>query len=593
MKKRSEIEEKYKWDLTKYCKSEADFFVRLENLEKKFDNLAKFSGKLSDDKSLLECLQFDSEISKEFEALAVYGELCESTDVTNQKANEMCEKISLVGANYNKVSTLISTEIDKFSTNRLKNLIQNAKFKDFSRMFEKVLRAKKHTLSKKEELLLSNISEVMGESSNVFDKFSNGDLKFDDIKDEKGKSHPLSPALYGFYIKGKDRTLRKNAREELLKKYKQFAHTISVNYIANVKEDCVLAKIRKFDSALSASIFAEEASEKVYKKLIEIVRQNLDIPQKYLSLKRKTLGFDKLFSYDVFAPAGKIDRKFTYDEAIEVIKSAVAPLGEDYVKLIQKAKDERWIDVYPNENKCDGAFSTDAYMANPVVLTNFNGTIQDVFDLAHELGHAIHSYFSSQNQPFELSHYVIYVAEVASQTNEMLLFRYFLKNAKSTQEKLYFYETFFNLVYGAIFRQVMFAEFEQFSHETYEKQIPLTKELLCEKFAALSQEYDGKEVQKDELSQYAWMRIHHFYRAFYVYKYAIGLICAIKLSSQLCDDKNFKNIYKKFLSAGSTKDPISILKDATCDLTKDKIYEDAFSVCREILKDWDKELKSV
>lgn len=593
MKKRSEIEEKYKWDLSKYCKDEADFYLRIEKLEKKFVELAKFSGKLSDDEILLKCLKFDSEISKEFEVLAVYAELCETTDVTSQKANEMCEKVSLVGANYNKVSTLISTEIDKFSSKRLKNLIKNVKFKNFSRLFEGVLRSKKHTLSKKEEILLSNISEAMGESSNVFDKFSNGDLKFDDIKDEKGKSHPLSPSLYGLYIKSTDRTLRKNAREELLKKYKRFAHTISANYIANVKEDCVLAKIRKFDSSLSASIFAEEASEEVYKKLVEIVKQNLDIPQKYLSLKKKTLGYDKLFSYDVFAPVGKVNKKFSYDEAIELIKSAVAPLGDDYVNLIQKAKDERWIDVYPNENKYDGAFSTDAYVANPVVLTNFNGTIQDVFDLAHELGHALHSHFSTTNQPFELSHYVIYVAEVASQTNEMLLFRYLLKNAKSTQEKIYFYESFFKLVYGAIFRQVMFAEFEQFSHETYEKQIPLTKELLCEKFGALLCEYDGKIVQKDELSQYAWMRIHHFYRAFYVYKYAIGLICAIKLSSKLESDKNFKNIYKKFLSAGCTKDPISILKDATCDLTKDEIYDEAFEVCYEVLGDWEETLKRV
>ena len=213
MKKRSEIEEKFKWDLSKYCKNETDFFSRIEKLEKKFVELSKFSGKLSDDETLLKCLKFDSEISKEFEALAVYAELCESTDVTNQKANEMCEKISLVGANLNKVSTLISTEIDKFSAKKLKNLIKNDKFKNFSRMFEGVLRAKKHTLSKKEEMLLSNLSEAMGESSNVFDKFSNGDLKFDDIKDEKGKSHPLSPALYGLYIKGTDRTLRKNARE--------------------------------------------------------------------------------------------------------------------------------------------------------------------------------------------------------------------------------------------------------------------------------------------------------------------------------------------------------------------------------------------
>lgn len=587
MNSRAEIEEKYKWDLSKFCKSDDDFYQRLEKLEKRIPEFAQYEGKLKNDELLFQCLEKDCEFGKEFSLIGIYAALKLCEDNANRKANEMNEKFSFVAVKLSNATAFIGVEVTKLPVAKLKELQKNEKFKNYKRYFEAVLKEKKHTLSKKEELLLTKMSECIGNESSTFDKFADVDLKFADVVDSNGKKYELNQSNYYVYFESADRVLRENTYKELNGRYGKYIHFLASNYINNVRTDCVEAKIRKYKSALSSAIETEEASEKVYSLLVKKVRDNLDVQHDYFEIKRKMLGLDQFAIYDNAAPVcSNLHKKYTYDEAIELIKQAVTPLGEKYVKLIDKAKNERWIDVYPNKNKDSGAFSNSTYGATPVVLTNFEGNLESVFTLAHELGHAMHSYLSSENQPYQTHSYVIFVAEVASTTNEMLLLRYLLGKAKTREEKIFYYDHFLRQAKSTIYRQTMFAEFEQFAHETYEKEIPLSSDLLCEEYRNLNEIYFGKNVELVVEIQYEWARIPHFYRSFYVYKYATGLICAIKISNALLRDKKYAQKYLTFLSSGCVKDPISLLKIADCDLTKQSTYDEAFAVCREFVNKW-------
>ncbi len=592
MKERSEIEERYKWDLSKFCANDESFYERLEKVDKQIKDFKKYEGKLADENMVFECLEKEMKLLKEFSLIAVYAHLRQCENNADRNANEMNEKLVYVSSRFSNETAFIVVEITKLPAQKIKSMQQNPRFKNYVRFFEAILRDKKHTLSKKEELLISRISECMGGSSSTFDKFSDVDLKFNDILDSKGKAHKLNQSNYSIYRESLDRELRKNAFKEMNGAFGRNIHFIANNYINNVREDCVFAKVRKHKSALSGAIFAEEASEQVYNLLIEKVRENMDVCYDYFEIKRKMLGLDKFAIYDTFTPVvHSLNFKFTYDEAIEVIKEAVSVMGKDYVALIDRAKNERWIDVMPNTNKDSGAFSTGTYGATPVVLTNFEGNLESVFTLAHELGHAMHTYLSNEHQPIQTSDYVIFVAEVASTTNEMLLLNYFIKKAKTAKEKMYFYDYFLSQARATIYRQTMFAEFEEFAHAEYEKEKPLSAELLSDKYEELNNFYFGKRVMQIPEMKYEWARIPHFYRSFYVYKYATGLISAIRISNKILSDKDFAKKYIKFLSSGCSKDPISLLKIAECDLTKKETFDESFAVCHRFVEDWKKLLK--
>lgn len=589
MKNRSEIEEKYKWDLTKFCKNNEDFHIRLKKLEKEIEEFKKYEGKLkTSDTLLFECLEKESQFSKELSLIYTYAHLYKCGDNINMEANEMYEKISRFLNIASTKTVFIGVEISKFSNEKLKSLMSEAKFKNYRRMFGLTLREKKHTLSKKEELLLSKTSEFSGGYSENFDKFADTDLTFGEIEDSNHKKHTLTQSNFVLFAESEDRKLRENAFRRMNGRFGEFVNTLANNYIFDVKATSFYAKARKFSTSLTASIFFEEASEKVYNLLIKKVRENVKILEDFFEIKRKILKIDKISIFDTFAPVvTELKKKFSYEEAISLIKEGVKVLGEDYLKLIDRAVKERWIDVYPNKNKDSGAFSTGAYGATPVVLTNFEGNLESVFTLAHELGHAMHTYFSEKNEPYQTSDYTIFVAEVASTTNEMLLLRYLLKNAKTNKEKVYYLDHFLVQVRSTIFRQTMFAEFEEYAHKTYEEGTPLTWQLLCEKYYKLNEFYHGKNVELIDEIKYEWLRIPHFYSPFYVYKYSTGLICAINLSNRLFSgDKTTISKYIKFLSSGSSKDPITLLRECDCDLEKEEIYDEVFKVCQDFVNDW-------
>ncbi len=588
MKERIEIEDKYKWNLSSYCKNDEDYYTRVEKLRPYIEKIKSFEGKLDNDDMLLSCWEMLDEFYYNAGFVECYVSYRCDEDQRDSKTSEMEQKLSKILTSFGEASSYISPEIATFSLEKLENLKKNPNFSKYIPYIDDYIREKGHILSKEVENFISGMGDFLGSNSEVYRKYIDADATFADAENSKGEKLPLNSANMAQYLQSTDRKLRETAFINTHEEYGRHINFISSNYIASVKQDCFFAKKRNFPSALSKSIYREEASETVYKKLIEKVRENVDIVHDYFAIKANLLGLGDFAFYDKFAPVGKeSDEAITYENAIQMVCSAVKPLGEQYVALVKRAANERWIDVYPNKGKRSGAYSCSVYDANPVVLLNFDDKKNYVSTIAHELGHALHSYYSNQSQPFQTANYVIFVAEVASTVNEMLLWRYNMKHCASKEEKIKLYDELFEMVNSTIFRQTMFSEFEALAHEMEEREDPLTKDGLCNKYFELNKYYYGDKIVLPECLKYEWARIPHFYRPFYVYKYATGLICALNLSKKIAEgDSEATAKYIEFLSSGSKYDPIKLLTIAGVNLEEDKSFDEVFAWLREILEDF-------
>ena len=586
MKKREEIDEQYKWDLSILCKDNQEFYEKISKINDFLPKIKAFEGKLNNKDTILEYLKLDEEYSRYVEPLILYSHLKSSEVLSDNERAEMREKLSHILNNISIETSFVSSELSKLPNELLDDIISDKRFVDYNRVFEDIKRNKKHTLSKKEEKLLSGMNFLGGFSSNM-DMLSDVDFKFGSVKDSNGKSYELNHASYSSLVRSADRKLRKSAMEKMNGKYGEFINTLANNYINDVKADCYFAKVRKYKSALERELNGEEIDKQVYDMLIKQVSGNLELLFSYFDVKKGLLGVNKMYIYDTMADVGKIsDKKYTYDEAIEIIKKAVAPLGEEYVSLIQRAKDERWIDVYPNVDKNSGAYETAIYDRHPYVMTNFEGDIDSVFTLAHELGHAMHSYFSNKTQSYPKAYYPIFLAEIASTTNEMLLINYLLKSTKDKNQRIALYNKLFDEVKGTIYRQTMFAEFEEKVHKLYEDGESLTKDRLCGMYYVLNKKYFG-EVKLIEQIKFEWARIPHFFNAFYVFKYATGMISAITFTNKiLSHEEGAVEKYIKFLSAGCSDNPIKILQSSGVDLLDEQTFTQCFDYLKSMLNDW-------
>lgn len=585
--KRSAVPQKYKWDLSEFAKDNEDFKNRTTNLLKYIEIFKSFEGKLSDEKNLLKVLEYSSEYAKEMILLFNYAQRKLDENLNDSKSMENLNYISQIENQISVASSFITPEVSKFSNAKLNSLMKNPKFLHFRLFFKDIIKEKPHILPKNEEKLLSGMGDFLDGFSSNHDAFSDADLKFNDVKDGKGRSHKYNQALYSKFMHSPDRELRKNTFAEENGAYGRYLNFLANNYISEVKANCYFAKIRNYQNALSHAIESEDAKIGVYNTLIQSVHKNLKLLYKYFEKKKKLLGYDKFYIYDQYAPIRKIVKKnYTFEQAISIIKKAVQPLGEEYVSLIDKAVEEKWIDVLPSEGKANGAYSAGAYGAHPVVLTNFTGDFQSVTTLAHELGHALHTYYSNLNNIFEESDYVIFVAEVASTVNEMLLRLMLLNEQDSASQKSHIIDELFTDVKGTIFRQTMFAEFEEWAHEEYEKSHPLSKDKLCEKYLQLNKLYFGKGVVLTKETQFEWARIPHFYSAFYVYKYATGLISALNIVSRILKgEEGAKQKYLNFLKSGCKKGPVELLQDAGVDLEKQQTFDEVFAFLEDLLKE--------
>lgn len=590
MQGRSQIQEKYKWDLTEYCPNLEKWEEEYNFVKDNYKKLEKYEGKLNNKETIKEFLNEEKEIGDILSRLYVFSSLKTKEDATNTKYQDLLQRISILSTEISSATSFVSVEFANLSDEMLEELSNDLDLKDYDLFFKDIIKTKKHTLSKPEEKLLSLMGDFADGFSENFDMFENADVKFEDVTNSKGEKLPLNQSTYSVYFQSEDRELRRTAIKNMNKAYGDLNYTLASNYINQVKIDCFSAKVRKHKSSLEQSLFGEEVSRDVYKTLIKSVCKNLPKFYKYYDLKRKLLKLDKIANYDMAAPTNqKFDLNYSYEQGLEIVKKACSPLGDDYIKLLDKSKEERWTDVMPNKGKDSGAFSWGCYDCHPVVLLNWTNTTDDVFTLAHELGHAMHTYHSNKAQPRQKAGYEIFVAEVASTVNEMLLCRYLLQNAKCDEEKMFCYDHILKMFRTTILRQTMFAEFEDYAHETYEQGIPLSAELLNDYYFKLNEKYFGDNVELLPEMKYEWSRIPHFYNSFYVYKYATGLISAIIISEKLFNkENNARENYIKFLSSGSIKPPVELLKIAGVNLEKEETFDLVFDIMQNYLTEYEK-----
>ena len=592
MKTRVEIDKKYKIDLKDLFKNDEEFLKEVEHLNKKIEEFEKFQGHLlDDDKTLLEFLKLDDEISAKLEVCYVYAHLNNDFDLGEKRSNEFFGKAVKL---YNKYSTNISYVIPELLQNDYKIIEkfinENKDLKQYERMLKNIFKEKSHFLSKEEERVLSVINDSFRTPENAYSKLLDADLTFESIKDENGKKVELTSSNWAKYLESKNRNVRKNAFKKFYKSYINIRNTTTELLASEVKNNNNIAKLRKYDSALSASLESNDVNPQIYNSLINHIHNNLKKTYKYWDLRKKILGVSNLHIYDTYVPMVDANEKeYSFEEAKELVLNALSILGDDYTKVLNKAFDNNWIDVFPTKNKRSGGYCTAVYNSHPYVFLNFDNRYGEVSTVAHELGYAMHYYYSIKNNNYVDYSYSIFVAEVASQVNEIILSNYMIKNSKNKQEKLFVLDELLKRFKASVIRQAMFAEFEKEIHEKEQNGVVLTSEYLNDLYYKLNKLYFGPSVEIDKEIAFEWERIPHFFYNFYVYQYSTGYIAALKIAKDIINKKeNALENYLKFLSLGCTMDPVSELKVAGVDLTKDEVYNEAFEEFEKEIEEFEK-----
>ena len=589
-KLRCEIEDKYKWDLTKIYKDEKEWQKDFDDVKEKILKVLEYKDSfLSNGKKLYEYLKYDEEVSRKLEKIYYYAHLNYDADTLDEKYKVMTNKVSDLFTKYNELSSFVVPEILKLDEEKLNTFYKDEeKLEDYRFSIENIYRFKNHTLDEEKEKMLSNLSKCLSNPEETYEALTDSDFEYDYITDEKGNKVKFNESNYSLFIKSKDRSVRKKAFEMLHNKYKKYIRTITSTYKGEVENNVVLAKIRNYDSAISASLYSDNIPVDIYDNLIKVVNDNMNVLYDYYDLKKEILSLDCLHMYDTYVEIiNKIDKKYSFDEAKEIVIDALSVLGDKYVKNLKKAFDEKWIDVYHSKGKRSGAYSSGNFDVNPYVLLNFEGTLNDVSTLAHELGHSMHTYLSCKNNPYQYSSYEIFVAEVASTVNELLLANYMLKNSKNKDEKLAIINHILDLYKATLYRQTMFAEFEKETHKLREKGEVLTSELLSNTYYNLVKKYFGPNVLCDDLIRYEWARIPHFYYNFYVYKYATGISAASYIVDGILNNKEgaLEN-YINFLKTGGSMYPLDELKIAGVNLNSKSVILSAIKTFEKYLKEF-------
>ena len=591
IKDRSMIDDKYKWDLTKIYKTNADFesdCKKVKNLiteyRKKYENHTMDNAKIFYD-SIVDEL----EIERLLEKLYSYSNLKKDEDVANTENQELRSKVVNLYDYASKNMFFTSTEMLKKDYSLIEEFYkEEPRLLEHENNLKDSFRYKKYMLSDEEEKLLSNISKAFGNDEETYGYLVDSDMTFGEIKDENGNMVELTDTNYSVYIESKNRSVRKAAFESLYNHYKQFKNTITSLFNGSINESVSMAKLRGYPSAFLASLYKDDMKESVYNTLVDTIHNNLDVYQKYYELKKEVLNLDELHLYDIYTPM--IDeggKKYSFEEAKEMVLNALSVLGDDYINNFKKIFDEKWVDVYPNKNKRGGAYSGGCYDTYPYILLNYQGSLNDVSTLAHEGGHSMHTYYTVNNQPIQYGSYPIFVAEVASTVNEILLSKYLLKTSKSKEEKLIVLNKLLELFKGTIYRQVMFSEFEKYAYDLIENDDVITSDKLCDKYYELNKLYFGKNVVVDDLIRYEWEKVPHFYYDFYVYKYATGISAACKIAEGILNnEEGALDNYLKMLKNGCRENPLNTLKIAGVDMENKEVYESAIRMFDEAIEEF-------
>lgn len=569
LKTREEIAPQYKWRLEDLFPSEDAWEQELKRLEKIVPEAARFKGTLNNMESVLEMLRFTDEISLALERLFVYARMSRDTDNACSKYVSWVDRVTSLMVRYDESTSYIRPELNDIDSELLLEWAGDARMKDYDYQLRELVRGKKHVLSDESERILALSGEIGDSYDTIYTMLSDVDLQFAPIKDETGSEQPMSHGRYRLYLESKRRDIRRQAYESMYKAYESQINTVAAIYGSSVKKDVFYTRARNFPSCRERALFGGDIPVSVYDGLLDAVGEKLPVLHDYVALRKRVLGLDDLKMYDMYVPMFEaFEGEYTFEDACSLVLEALAPLGEKYTSVLKKAFSEGWIDVYETKGKSSGAYSWGAYGTHPYMLLNFQGRLDDAFTLAHEAGHSMHSYFSDEAQSYPKAQYLIFVAEVASTVNEVLMLKHLINKTEDEAVKKYLLEFFLEQFRTTVFRQTMFAEFELIAHEHAEKGESLTREWLCETYGGLNKKYYGMSVETDQLISLEWARIPHFYRAFYVYQYATGFCAAVAIASRILKEgQPAVSDYMKFLSSGGSNAPIELLKLAGVDLS--------------------------
>lgn len=590
-KKRSEIDDKYKWAITDLYEDDALWQKEYDEVLALSKDLSTYEGHLGEGaETLYEYFLKSVQMNKLLERVYVYANQRYHEDTSNatyQKLSDMAGNLMVTVSSSTSFATAEILDIPEEKIDRFYK--DEPALLEYKRYIDNLLRKKPHVLSKKEEKLLAEMGEVADASSNIFSMFNNADLKFGKVKNEEGEEMELTHARYSLFLQSKDRTVRKDAFDTLYTAYENFRNTLAATFSANIKQEVFHAKARNYESSLKMQLDDSNVDVSVYKNLLEVVHENLPLLHRYIDLRKRVLSLDEIHMYDLYVPmVSDVDMKIPFEEAKSIVSEGLKPLGEEYASILQEGFENSWIDVYENEGKRSGAYSWGAYGTHPYVLLNYQENLNNVFTLAHEMGHAIHSYYSDATQPYIYAGYKIFVAEVASTCNEALLMHHLLKTTTDKKKRAYLINYQLEQFRTTLYRQAMFAEFEMITHAKVEANEPLTADSLCEIYHDLNAKYFGKDAVIDSHIDMEWARIPHFYTAFYVYQYATGYSAAIALSERILNEgETAVKDYINFLRGGSSKDPIDLLKGAGVDMTTKKPVSDALLVFKKLLDEFE------
>ena len=595
IKERKEMDTQYMWDLSTLYDNDEKWNQALPEINTMIEQLSKYQGKLNNAKVIREFFDFDTMLGRKLSDYYCYASLRNCEDTRDSNGQSMMAKAYQVYTAYATAISFAEPEILSLDEEVLKNIVHSEELKPYAFNMQKLLDQKPHVLSAKEEALLASFTEALGAPSKISESLQDADLKFDSVEDSKGELHELTQSNYILLQMDEDRTLRENAFRSFYKGFKDHINTFAATYNGCVKEACAEAKVRHYESSRAMSMAYEHVPGEVYDGLIDTVRKFMPEMYRYVRLRKQILGVDELHYYDVYTPlVGGSTKKYTYEEAQQMVLDAVKPLGKEYVERVKQAYKDRWIDVYPNAGKRGGAFSSGTYDSNPYILTSFTGTLDSVSTIAHEMGHSQHTWLSNHNQEPQNADYTLFVAEVASTVNENLLVEQLLEKTTDPKERLALLNHYLEGFKGTVYRQTMFAEFERDAHAMAERGEALTPASLNALYKGLIKDYFGDDLVIDDEVQYEWARIPHFYRPFYVYKYATSYSAAVALSEAILNDgEEAVKKYLEFLSMGGSAYPLDELKHAGVDFSTPEPVSRALSKFSKILDDVEETLKKL
>lgn len=574
MKKRNQIPEQYKWNLDDIYPSIDELKADMERLKTFPEQFEKYKGKLGKKDKCLEYLRLNTEVGKISEKVGVYVGLKLAENLEDATFIELQSVLSNIGKKIAIATSFEESELISYGVKYINKLISDERFADYKLSLMDFIRNAEHILPEEQEKLINKASKALGGFSDVFDNIDTLDLKFKPAIDSKGKEHEVNDHNYAMLLESTDRQLRKSALESFTAGYHSLSNTIATNYIGSLEGDWFIADTYKHNSTLEMAMFGENIPSEVYSTLITNAKATVKIVHRFYSLKKKALGYNDFYFYDRLVPIVNYKSVNSYEKNFETVIAAMSVLGKEYIDGLKLARDNRWIDVYPCEGKEGGGFCCSMYTPHPYILLNTVDDSSSINTLAHELGHAMHGYFSAQTQTFENYDHTIFLAEIASTVNEVLLFKYLYKNAKTKKEKIMRLEKYIGNIIATIYTSSMYSEYEYFAHTLIENGEPISKDILNAKYKELLQTYYGKSMKflKTDIGE-GWMRVPHFYRAYYVYKYATGMTAAINFAIKIADkDKDARDKYLEFLRSGTKDYSINILKTAGVDLLSSEPY---------------------